>query len=141
MSKKSSSVNIPIRTNLIQQNCFLRDITTNSSSSVDSSDSFVSLDEVVGESGIELRETVQPYPITPQYVNSFVDSADYHKDPVNAIATGKGGVNLGDMTELQKVSSMDMESARALYEQLSKKFASVSQPSQPSQSAPQSDKE
>lgn len=47
------------------------------------------------------------YPITPDYVKSFVEETDYKKNPDNLL-TNAGKTNLGDVTELQRLQSMDM---------------------------------
>lgn len=116
---------ISIKTNLLRQNCYLRDTTVNSQLDSFPPDSYVSLDEVVTDKGIELNESVQPYPITPQYVNSFVDSSDYRRDPLNAIANSSVRTNLGDITEIQDVLSMDSSQARILYNQLQERFSNA----------------
>lgn len=121
MSKNTSR----IQSNLLQQNCFVRDVTNKNDLGPTPTDSFVSLDEIVTDKGVELRETVNPYPITPQYVNSFVDTADYHRDPVSAINAGVKRPNLGDITDIQKVSSLGTDEARALYNQLKSRFEAV----------------
>lgn len=127
MSKKSQQLELrPLKTNLLQQNCYVRDVTVNSSSNGVSVDSFESVDEVVTEKGVELVYSTNDYPITPQSVNSYVDSVDYRRDPVAAVANGHQRQNLGDITDVQKIAAMDMESARALYAQLSEKLGKVS---------------
>lgn len=141
---KVKKVSVP--TNLIRQNCYLR--FTSEASSLDlksgySDSQYVSLDEKVTDKGLEIEYNSYPYPITPQYVNSFVDSADYRRDPLNAISNGVKRSNLGDVTSVQDISSMDTQEARVLYDQLSAKFsknasasASVSASASASVSAP-----
>lgn len=136
--KRSSSRSgtFRVQSNLLQQNCFVRDVTVFSESTLSPVDSFVSLDEVSDPSGIHFEEKVYPYPITPQYVDSFIDSSDYHKDPVGALNNAVSRRNLGDLTDLQNVSSMDMSTARALYSELSRKLSSApSDLSSPSKSS------
>lgn len=121
MSKVNNS---RVQSNLLQQNCFVRDV-TNKAGLVNNScpDSYLSLDEVVTSKGVEIKESVNDYPITPQYVSSFLDSSDYRKDPFSAISNGVNKQNLGDISDVQKVVSMDTEQARALYNQLSEVFS------------------
>lgn len=122
MSKVNNS---RIQSNLLQQNCFVRDVTRVGGLVTSSSpDTFLSLDEVVTSKGISLVESENPYPITPQYVKSFASSADYRKDPFAAIASSSPRTNLGDISSIQEVSSMDMEQARSLYSQLQSVFLS-----------------
>lgn len=118
------SERIPIVTNLIKQNCFVRAVTVNSSPTTSPLTEFESVDEVSSDSGVELRFSIQPYPITPQYVQSFADSADYHKDPAAAIlaASSVNRTNLGDVRDFQKVNSMDTAEAIALHNDLKAKF-------------------
>lgn len=132
MSKSSR-----IQSNLLQQNCFVRDVLRADdlkSPDLDSEENFSSfetLDEVSVPDGIKLQRSIEVYPITPQYVNSFVDSSDYRNDPVSAVNSSLKRVNLGDISSLQKFLSLDESSQRRLYSELSKRFAS-STPSAPS---------
>lgn len=119
-----------IPTNLIQQNCYLRDsrdaldLKTCSSTS-----SYLSVDESVDESGLHIKFNEYDYPITPTYVNSFAEGADYRKDPGNAILNGHHSKNLGDITSIQEIMSMDSSAQSELYAQLSAKFAVSAAPS------------
>lgn len=63
-----------------------------------------------------------PYPITPDSVKSYAASADYRNDPAAAMAMQPPAPNLGDLTDIQKVLSSDMESARELYANLKQVF-------------------
>lgn len=119
MTNKSSRV----QSNLLQQNCFVRDVSRAVDlKSDDTPVSYVSIDEEVTPSGTKVEFNSYPYPITPQYVNSFVDSSDYRRDPANAVANGVKKSNFGDVRSLQSLSQMDTDSQRALYEELSSKF-------------------
>lgn len=121
MSKINNS---RVQSNLLQQNCFVRDVTTKSALSLSSSfDSFVSLDEVITSKGVELKKTENPYPITPQYVQSFVASSDYRNDPLGS-SLRPSSSNLGDITDVQKILSMDSSSVSSLYNDLKSKFES-----------------
>lgn len=51
------------------------------------------------------------YPITPESVNSYADTADYKKNP-DVITTAVPRQNLGDVSEIQKVLSNDMSALR-----------------------------
>lgn len=115
----------PLKSNLLLQNCFVRDLTVAKLAVVDHVKDYISLDEVTTPNGIELRESVNPYPITPQYVNSFVDSSDYRRDPFNAVANAPVRNNLGDIAEVQRVASMDTETARKLFFELSERLGKV----------------
>lgn len=133
-SNKSSR----IQTNLLQQNIFVRDCVRldDLKSSVEPSN-FISLDEVVTDKGVEIKETVQPYHITPDYVDSFVDSSDYRNDLSGAVMQslrkGSSG-NLGDVRDIQNIMNMPLSDARAMYDALSKR---LSRPQSQPQSLPQ----
>lgn len=125
MRLKSDKVNnYSIPSSLIQQNCFVRDVVRLVDAPISSSsEQYVSLDEVVTDTGVQLRETVVNYPITPQYVNSFVDSSDYRKDPFSSVVQSSKGSNLGDIRDIQNISSMDSSQARELFNQLKARFS------------------
>lgn len=62
------------------------------------------------------RYTVEEYPITPETVQSYAMSADYHVDPAACIRSA--GVNLGDIRSASQMSNMDLcevQKARAEY--------------------------
>lgn len=122
MSKSSRVVS-----NLIQQNCYVRNMCVSEDLKSDGSSesSYYSLDEVQTDDGVSFKKNLYPYPITPSYVNSFVDSSDYRRDPVNAIVNGRSGSNLGDCRDFQNIMSMDSASLSKLYLQLQKKFSAV----------------
>ncbi|UPW41620.1 hypothetical protein [Peromfec virus RodF8_38] len=115
-----------VQSNLIQQNCYIRDCSPAVSvQSPRSGSTFTTLDEVSDEKGIHFEESQVPYPITPQYVNSFVDSSDYRKDPAQAISNGSNRHNLGDVSAIQHIMSMSDGDVRALYEQLKTRFSKL----------------
>ncbi|UPW41173.1 hypothetical protein [Sigmofec virus UA08Rod_5307] len=126
---------VPVQTNLIQQNCYRVDLSFAPSNTSTAPDKFVSIDEQVTADGIKLVETVQDYPITPDYVNSFRDSADYRNDPLSAAAfsTANPRKNLGDIRELQAAGA-SLEDMQSLYKQLSKKFGAVNTSATPKKS-------
>lgn len=110
--------------NLLQQNCYIRDITRlvdlKTDNSVDKT--YYSLDEIVDSDGVKIVKNPVPYHITPDFVASFADSADYRRDPANAIANGVKSKNLGDCVDFQKLMNMDSASLASLYSQLQAKF-------------------
>lgn len=109
--------------NVLKQNCYIRDcIPIEDVSSEYSDKTFKSLTETQTSKGIDINFVDVPYPITPQYVNSFVDSSDYRRDPVNAVANGVKRTNLGDVSGLQDVLGLDFVSAQKLYSALKRKF-------------------
>lgn len=125
-----------IQSNLLQQNCYLRDISLKHDlQSVQSDYYYESLDEVTTPSGVDFRKEQVSYHITPDYVDSFSDSVDYRVDPVGAVANGVKRTNLGDISGVQDVLRMDMDSQRSLFEKLKVKFSQSAQSAQPAQPA------
>lgn len=118
-----------VKTNVLLQNCFVREF-VRSDRSVAQPSQYLAVDEKIRDdgSGVDLVYHVEDYPITPEYVNSFVDSSDYHNDPLGAMARASLSprVNLGDITALQEVAKLDATSARELYSALSARFAQKS---------------
>lgn len=77
---------------------------------------YFELEEHVDEKGFRGEVLVEKdYPITPEYVTSFAAGADYHQDPVGAIANAPKRSNLGDITALQRALGLDYETARHLF--------------------------
>lgn len=125
MQKKLSS-------NLLKQNCYIRSTVEECDKCSDYSEkSYVSIDEVVTNNGVHLVEKTVPYPITPQYVNSFVDSSDYRRDPVNAVINAPRRQNLGDISGVQDICGFDFVSAQKLYQALKTKFETPKATPQP----------
>lgn len=114
-----------IRSNLLEQNVYIRDVTTKSSSGLVSSDTYFSLEERVVKDGIKQELVEYPYPITPASVDSYLESSDYRRDPLSALNSKPRGVNLGDIRSLQEFDSLDVASKQALFAQLREKFSSV----------------
>lgn len=62
------------------------------------------------EQGRKVVKVVErDYPITPETVKSYAESADYHTDPASAAAAAAANPrkSLGDIRDIQKVASMD----------------------------------
>lgn len=70
------------------------------------------------DDGIAEKLVEVDYPITPEYVASFEQSANYKNDVDGAIAGAVNGANLGDITEYQKVLTMDTALISALADRL-----------------------
>lgn len=87
----------------------------------------------VREGNILREEEVElDYPITPEYVKSFVEGADYHYDVLGALSRSVPRQNLGDIREMQKVGKMDDGDLNALV----KHFADLLAQKQQEQAAP-----
>lgn len=104
-----------IRSNILMQDVYIRENSLAACRTVDTARSPVeydSLDRVPCEKsplGFEDKITKQSYPITPEYVASFSNSADYHSDVSAAMtaSASSAGKNLGDVRAMQDVNSMD----------------------------------
>lgn len=66
-----------------------------------------------------VEEKQLPYEITPEYVTSFAVGADYRRDVVGAVANGRKRVNLGDITDMQRLAALDTDSLNRLSAHLS----------------------
>lgn len=83
-----------VPTQLIQQNCYIRDVTRCSETKSDIPQKYVSIDEVTTDDGIKIVETIHDYPITPSSVNSYFEGTNYKNDPQQAIVQAPQRVNL-----------------------------------------------
>ena len=121
-----------VHSNIIEQDCYLRDVTPKVvKKSEYVARRFPSLVEVPDSVGVHYDLCDFDYPITPESVKSYVDSTDYKRDPAAAIAAGSRGVNLGDITELQRVTNSDVSAVRLTLERI-QKAAEASTGSSPS---------
>ncbi|WGL31098.1 hypothetical protein [Dipodfec virus UOA04_Rod_718] len=114
---------------LLQQNVYLSD--TRQAEDLAAAQphyTYTSVDEVTVADGIQIRETENSYDITPETVNSYVDSCDYRTDMYAATQQPPRGRNLGDVASLQNVMDMDLEQAQTLYSQLKQRFAAAQKP-------------
>lgn len=122
-----------VSSGLLKNNCFLKD----AYSFVDlktqyPKKQFESYDVVqeIGEDGMPVSKhklTLHDYEITPESVDSQVQAADYRNDVAGAIAKAKPGKNLGDVSSMQDIMSMDDADALQLMEQLQVRFAKKEQ--------------
>lgn len=114
--------------NLLRQNCYLldgepaRDLKSRTEQKF-----YETIDETTDLENTSLvhSKTVVPYEITPEYVDSFRESADYHRDPAGAVLNASKRQGLGDIRDFQKVADMDDTQAQALYAQLQARFAAA----------------
>ena len=110
-----------VHSNIIAQDCYLREVTPKVvKKSEYAPRRFPSLVEVPDSVGVHYDLRDFDYPITPESVKSYVDSTDYKRDPAAAIAAGSRGVNLGDITELQRVTNSDVSAVRLTLEKIQK---------------------
>lgn len=76
---------------------------------------YVELRDVEAQNGFFQKYVTVDYPITPESVNSYADAADYRKNP-EVINQAVARRNLGDITEIQRITNSDMTQLRALVE-------------------------
>lgn len=114
----------PVVTNLIKQNCFVRDVVLPVTHCKKYQTQFVSCDEINDSDGVKVVESVHDYPITPEYVNSFAASSDYRSDVVGVIQNSPKRQNLGDLSNISELLSSGAD-LRPLYEQLAARFSKV----------------
>lgn len=124
MAKKTYEGQVSLKTNLIQQNCYVRicapcvDLNTQQSEKF-----YESMEEITEGDCLRHVKSTVPYEITSDYVNSFADSADFRNDPMNAIVNSVPRQGLGDVREFQKINEMDDTQAALLYKQLQERFS------------------
>ncbi|UPW41390.1 hypothetical protein [Dipodfec virus UA06Rod_17] len=112
-----------VHSNLLQQNCYLRDCSRLfdlSTSYSDDAPKYVSLDEVSSDTGFKQEYVEYPYPHTPSSVDSYREGADYRLDPQSHIIDGRQ--NLGDIRDQQDLLNKNSADLLALYQQLQKVF-------------------
>lgn len=92
---------------LIQAECYVRYPSRVSADGV-AVKKYGELQQKTVDDGIKEVYVEVDYPITPESVNSYADSADYRRNPqVIKDAVNSGRVNLGDLTEVQRVLQED----------------------------------
>lgn len=120
MKKEFTRVNC----NLLQADIYARNAQICGTCSHNYNATYKELRTIDTPTGIRQVLVDVPYPVTPDSVKSYAASADYRNDPAAAMAMSAPSANLGDLTDVQKVLSADMESARALYSNLKAVFDS-----------------
>lgn len=115
-----------IHSNVLQQDIYVRD----ASAARDLKTDFLQKSYVAQDFKTEqgaVREVLhrEPYPITPDYVNSFVDACDYRSDPLAAQvkSANDNRKNLGDVASLQNVYAMSAEQVSAYLSKLQNLYA------------------
>lgn len=116
----------------LRQNCYALDTrTVMEDSHIMQPKYYSSLEKKQLPNGVLYNLEEVEYPITSESVTSYVESSDYHRDPLAAIAAAPKRVNLGDITEVQDFISKNPQDALRVYrqvgEQLQKYFESQTQ--------------
>lgn len=123
MTKKATEPCARLRPGLamcIQQDIYLRDASrapVTRPASPSSSDVILRDEHVDVVSGQVDRLVRRPYPINADYVNGFLAQTDYKSAPEALGSLPPRGINLGDVTQVQKTATMDTARLSALYQQ------------------------
>lgn len=115
-----------LKTNLLQQNVYIRDAALAHDLKDDyRQESYVAQDFKTEKGAVKEVLHVEPYPITPEYVNSFVDSCDYRSDPLAAQVKSSNDQrkNLGDVASLQGVYSMSSDQLKNYLSNIQKLYS------------------
>lgn len=108
--------------NLLQQDVYVRDFVSPFDEKRDYlQDDYVSMDLTVRSAPDAASVDVfskQPYPITPEYVNSYADGTNYRLDVSQAVSRPAPGVNLGDVAAMQDLMKLSPDQLRGVVERL-----------------------
>lgn len=114
-----------VRSSLLQQNVFIRDAVP---VKVDKRDflirSYVTQDEFLEGSSVVTKTREEPYPITPESVNSFSDGTNYRMDIQRAVSSSPLGRNLCDVASMQNLLSMSNEELDCYFANVREKILS-----------------
>lgn len=121
----------PLKSQLLQQNVFLRDTVPaydlkKGNESKEYYDVFE--EDVIDKDGCPVhREVLKkvPYPHTPETVQSYESSTDYKVDPSNVRRSG--GFNLGDISGVQSLFRSDNAAQNPEFQDFLKKIVAYSQ--------------
>lgn len=115
-----------IKVNTLRQNCFASECREASVSTVSHDykiKKYQSLEKHILPNGMTFDLEEVDYPITPESVTSYVDSADYRRDPLGAIASAPKRVNLGDISQVQDFIKENPQEAIRLYRSVGEQLA------------------
>lgn len=117
-----------VKVNTVRQNCYVRDIRPVEDDTVNQSlcKKYSVLEKKQLPNGYIEEVVEKDYPITPESVKSYADSADYRNDPMQAIANAPKRVNLGDVTEVQKFIESDPQEAVRVFRDVAKQLEKFS---------------
>lgn len=101
--KQLSIKDKPVVINGIRQNCYAldtrKDITDSKKCGIIKK--YDSLERKQLPNGFVEQVEQVDYPINPDSIASYVDGADYRRDPLQAIASAPNRINLGDVRQVQ----------------------------------------
>lgn len=108
-----------VYSNVLQQNCFVRQIAPlfdKKSKFIDSD--FWQLDREVTPDGYREKLVKYPHKVTPDSVNSYADSTNYRIDTENFVLGSGRNYQSADVRAIQDIASMDSEQARVYLDEL-----------------------
>lgn len=83
---------------------------------------YETIDEVTRDNALVHERRLVPYEITQEYLDSFVESADYRRDPVRAIINAPERQNLGDIRDFQQINEMDDTQVRDAFKAIQSRY-------------------
>lgn len=104
------------------KNVFLRDTVPASQVHLSETKTYNELRTVEKPNGFVQELVTVDYPITAEYVASYADGADYHKDPLGAQMRATPRRNLGDITDVQSLLNSDISGFKELLFAVADKF-------------------
>lgn len=93
--------------NLIKQNVYVRDFVAPYDVPVELVSQYPELKREDTQFGFEEKVVVSDYPITPETVNSYAETADYRNNLQEALNSPSRGKGLGDIRDLQDLQNLD----------------------------------
>lgn len=108
----------PVIINGYKQNCYFRDIPINpllTKNPNNTQDKYFALERKNLPNGYVEEIVEKDYPINPDSLYSYAESADYRNDPNQAIAKAPKRVNLGDVSGVQEFLANDPQRAMTTY--------------------------
>lgn len=114
---------VPVTICGFRQNCYRRDnIGMGSTTKQVHKEKYTSLEKKTLSNGYIEAIVEKDYPINSDSVSSLAEGADYHNDPMQAIANQPERVNLGDITQAQAFLENPQRNA-ALFNDVKAKLA------------------
>lgn len=104
--------------NLIKQNVYVRDFVAPYDAPVKTVSQYPELKRENSQFGFEEKVVVSDYPITPESVNSYAETADYRNNLQEALNSPSRGKGLGDIRDLQDLQNLDTSVIRERIEAL-----------------------
>lgn len=112
---------------MVKQNCYVQACSGRIVLPTDHTvGNYYSLEEKVREDGSRIEELVKKdYPITPETLQSFYEATNYKADPVQAQRNSVKRQNLGDITGMQELLSLDSEKFQSTVASLRDKLSQI----------------